>query len=188
VWVWAGGSLVLLWIVAKWRDMKKAAQTAAEEQPDAAAAAGGEYASEGQAVAPQFIIENNMPQSYVPVPTPGPAPPASAPVSTLPAPVTTPVVTPPGHTAKPPVAAKPAAPAKSSKVSKPPLKYKVQSGDTLSEIAAKHTNPTTGKRFTAGQLFEYNTTPGVRPASTITTLKRRGPNKIYPGETIIIPQ
>lgn len=184
VWVWGGGSLLVLWIVAKYRDMKKAA--AGNDQPQTADAT-GDYAAEGQAVAPQFIIENNMPQDYDPAPstTPGPPSQPSKPVKTpQPPPVG---VHPPGVTPHPPVTSKPAPPT-SKPTSKPPIQYKVKTGDNLSKIAAKYTNPKTGKKFTADELFAYNTTPGVRPAATITTLKKRGKNLLYGGETILIPQ
>jgi nucleoid-associated protein YgaU len=64
---------------------------------------------------------------------------------------------------------------------KAPAKYKVVAGDTLTSIAARH-------KTTAAALYTYNTTPGVRSAADIATIKRRGPDLIYPGETILIPQ
>ena len=58
--------------------------------------------------------------------------------------------------------------------------YTVVTGDNLTTIAKKYGT-------TAASLFAYNTTPGVRPAATIATLKQRGPNLIYAGEKILIP-
>lgn len=183
VWVWMLGGLVIAWIFAKWRDMKNAQKA---NQTDAASNAGGDYAAEGQNVAPQFIIENNMPQDQYP--TPGPAPAPSQPVITGPQPPA--VTTLPGTISSPPIASKPTptpspvskpSPPKTSK--KPPKQYKVVAGDSLSKIAAKE-----GVKGGWETLWAFNTTPGNRPASTITTLKKRGPNKIYPGETILIPQ
>jgi LysM repeat protein len=105
-------------------------------------------------------------------------------------PVTTPTnggsttVTPPGTGSKPPTGSKPKPPTGSKPkppTTKAPIKYTVHAGDTLSSIAKKYGT-------TAQELFTYNTTPGVRPASTIATLKKRGPTLIYSGETILIPQ
>lgn len=63
---------------------------------------------------------------------------------------------------------------------KPRATYTVKHGDNLSKIAAKYGT-------TADALFKYNTTPGVRPAETEATLKKRGKNLIYSGEKILIP-
>jgi hypothetical protein len=101
-------------------------------------------------------------------------PPASSPKPTpLPAPipptVPKPIPTPGGH-GKPPI---PGAP-------KPRATYTVKHNDTLTAIAKKYGT-------TADALFKYNTTPGVRPASTEATLKKRGKNLLYAGEKILIP-
>ena len=80
-----------------------------------------------------------------------------------------PVVNPPSNT-HPPVHGAP----------KPRASYTVKHGDTLTGIAKRY-----GTTWQA--LFKYNTTPGVRPASTENTLKKRGPNLLYAGETILIP-
>lgn len=185
VWVWGLGSLVVLWVVAKWRDMKKAA-SANQDQPQTADAT-GDYAAEGQAVAPQFVIENNMPQSYLPVPAPTPGTTTPAPSEPVKTPLPAPIVHPPGVTPHPPVTTRPKPPT-TKPASKPPIQYKVKTGDSLSKIAAKYRNPKTGRPFTWQELWQFNTTPGVRPASTITTLKKRGPNTLYANETILIPQ
>lgn len=58
--------------------------------------------------------------------------------------------------------------------------YTVKRNDTLSGIGKKY-------GFTAAQLFKYNTTKGVRPTSTIATLKQRGMNLLFAGEKILIP-
>lgn len=174
VWVWALGGLLIAWGFAKYRDMKNAASTS--DTADTADVT-DPSADEGQNVAPQFIIENNMPQS--------PSTPA-APVTPS-APVTTPttpgkpVVTAPVETTKPPVVSKPPSPAKPAPAKKSPIKYKVVHGDNLTTIAKKY-------HTTAAALYKYNTTAGVRPAATIAELKKRGPNLIYAGETILIPQ
>lgn len=184
VWAYALGVLAIAWIYSKYRSMKADA-AGASDQPGTADL-GGDYAAEGQDVAPQFIIENNMPQ----VITPGPAP-ATGPST----PVTTPVakppvkVTPPATTTKPPVVSKPPAkPPAKSPGKKAPISYKVVHGDSLSKIGAKYTNPATKKKFTWQELWTFNTTRGNRTAGTIAALKQRGPNLIFPGETILIPQ
>lgn len=89
-----------------------------------------------------------------------------------PPPVTTPPSTGGVTTPKPPATAK-------------PLEYKVKKGDTLTSIAKKY-------GLTATQLYDYNIGTGSkganRPASTIATLKSRGPNLLYSNETIDIPK
>lgn len=185
VWLWAAGGLVLAWVFAKYRDLKSAA-SGNQDQANTANAT-GDYASEGQAVAPQFIIENNMPQDYNPAPPATPGPPTTTPSQPVKTPLPQPIVTGPGTTTKPPVVAKPV-PKPPATSKKPPLQYKVVHGDSLSSIAAKHKNPATGKPFTWQELWTFNTTPGNRPASTISTLKQRGPNTLFAGETILIPQ
>jgi LysM repeat protein len=166
-------------VFAKYRDLKAAA--AAAQSP--AAAPGTTASSESQQVAPQFLIENNMPaENQPPINITAPVTVAgvpSAPVST-PATPAPPVVTPPSTSPKPPTTTKPPPPAPKP-IPKAPKEYKVVHGDTLSAIAAR--NHTTWQK-----LFTYNTTPGVRPAATIAELKRRGPNLLYAGETILIPQ
>lgn len=166
VWLWAGIGLVIAWVFAKYRDTKA---KAADTGPDVADTTSPGAYQEGQQVAPQFIIENNLP------PSPGGSP--QDPVKQAP-PDTTPVITPPDTGTKPPVVVKPPAkpPAK-----KPPIQYKVVHNDTLSAIAKKY-------HTTVAALWAFNTTPGNRPAATIATLKSRGQNLLYAGETILIPQ
>lgn len=63
---------------------------------------------------------------------------------------------------------------------KPRATYTVKHNDTLTSIARKYGT-------TADALFKYNTTPGVRPAATEATLKKRGKNLLYANEKILIP-
>jgi LysM repeat protein len=166
VWGWGLAVLAIAWGYSKYKSNKSAQASATSDQ---ASVTPPTDSGESEATAPQFIIENNQP-SY-PIATPvGPSTPVVTPPTTTPAPPTT---TTPPPTTKPTTPAKP--------VAKAPIKYVVKSGDNLSTIAAKY-------KTTAAKLFTYNTTPGVRPASTIATLKSRGPNLIYAGETILIPQ
>lgn len=58
---------------------------------------------------------------------------------------------------------------------------RVQSGNTLSGIAARFGE-------TWQQVWAYNLKPGVRPAATDRILRQRGPNLLYPGEQIYIPE
>lgn len=167
VWAWSGIGLVAAWLFAKWRDSR------APKKQDAGQDTGTADAAQSEAVAPQFIIENNMPA--MPAGVGAPTTP-SAPV-TLPAPVP-PVVTPPGTGPHPPT---PGPHKPTPTTPKKPTAYKVKHGDTLSAIAKR--NGTTWQA-----LWEYNTTPGNRPASTIATLKKRGPNLLFAGETILIPE
>lgn len=170
VWAWGAIGLVVAWLIAKWQSSR--ASKSDKSQADTADLAD---TSESEQVAPQFIIENNMPAG-VGAPTTPQAP--------VPPPSTTPVVTPPGTSPGPPSLPwthpkpkpKPKPPAK-----KPAKEYVVKHGDTLSAIAKRY-----GTTWQA--LWTYNTTAGNRPADTIKTLKSRGPNLLYAGEKILIPQ
>lgn len=84
---------------------------------------------------------------------------------------------------KPPVIPKPKPPAKAQTILQrtQPVVYRVKRGDTLSGIAAKY-------GLSAKQLYQYNLTKGIRPESTIQTLKKRGPNLLFKGEEIDIPK
>lgn len=173
VWVWGVGGLVVAWLIAKWQANKSgnASKTDATEADTADTA-------QSEQVAPQFIIENNMPATPVGVGAP-PTPSTPVPPTTTP-----PVVTPPSTTPNPPATTPPKPPAKPpAKPAKPkaPLTYTVKHGDTLSAIAKKY-----GTTWQA--LWTYNTTAGNRPADTIKTLKARGPNLLYAGEKILVPQ
>lgn len=59
--------------------------------------------------------------------------------------------------------------------------HTVVHGETLSGIAREY-----GR--TEQQVWNYNITPGVRPAATIAILKARGQNLLYAGEQIYIPR
>ena len=181
VWVWGLLGLAVAWAVAKYRDLKNAATA----QQDTTSAGTGLTASESQDVVPQFIIENQLPGTTINVPGGGgasshPVPPpgggGGVPI----------IVSPPGKGPHPPAHGGTPHPPKPP--AKPPVKgkgkaieYRVQHGDTLSTIAAKH-----GIKDWH-TLWTYNTTPGNRPASTIAELKRRGPDDIVTGELILIP-
>ncbi len=171
VWAWGAIGVLAAWLWSKYRDLKSQAASASQNQTDVASATGQD--SEGQAVAPQFIIENNMPAGVGAPTTP------SAPISTLPG-VPPVVVTPPGTGSKPPTTT-PKPPVISKPTGKKPIAYKVKHGDTLSAIAARY-------HTTWQKLWTYNTTAGNRPADTIATLKKRGPNLLFANETILIPQ
>lgn len=175
VWGWALIALGLAWAYAKYR-ASKSDQAAAGDTT----ASTGTAADETQAVAPQFVIENNLPATPAGPTTPPPSSPVTTPTTP---PVTT---TPPGTGSHPPVVSKPAPkPVSTTKTpaKKPPIQYKVVAGDSLSSIAAKY-------KVKGGwqELWTYNTTAGNRPAATIATLKKRGPNSLVRGETILIPQ
>ncbi len=186
VWVWALIGLALAWAYSKYKAKTTAAAAASATDSTNTAT------SDGQAVAPQFIIENQLPQvtgggapGSTPITTPT-APTAPGTIITSPGTITMPPTT--GSTAPPPesVSSSPS-PAKKPTTTAPtaakkaPIEYKVVSGDTLAAIAAKY-------HTSAADLWTYNTTPGVRPASTIATLKSRGEDLLYAGETILIPQ
>jgi LysM repeat protein len=169
VWVYGLAGLIAAWLVAKWRasqsEKKGASQADTADLADTA---------ETEQVAPQFIIENNMPAGVGAPTTP------SAPITTPPVPP--PTTTLPGKLPNPPGTTPPKPPAKKPPAKKKePLEYKVKHNDTLSAIAKKH-------HTTTAALWTFNITPGNRPANTIKTLKARGPNLLYAGETILIPQ
>lgn len=168
VWAWAGIGLVAAYVYMQWKDNKAAAAAAAQAEDTYPIASTGVATSESQAAAPQFIIQNQIP--YIPVPTPPTGVPVVAPPTTAP-----PVVTPPTTT-----------PVDTTPTTKAPIQYRVKPGDTLSGIAAKY-----GTSWQA--LWQYNTTAAAqggagRPAATIATLKKRGPNLLYSNELILVPQ
>jgi LysM repeat protein len=178
VWVWGGIGLGAAYLYSK----HKAAATATSSTVAGAA--------QPSTTTPDFVIENNLPAG-------GWGSPSQVIVSP-PAPVT---VTPPGTTPSPPVlqgghppqgpggpisatppTAAPAPAPPAAPTPRPgPIQYKVVHGDNLSTIAARY-------HTTWQSLWSYNTAPGNRPASTIATLLQRGPNLLYAGETILIPQ
>lgn len=179
VWGWSLIGLGVAWAYAKW----KASKTKDQSSTDTATAADtGLGTDQTQAVAPQFVIENNLPSESSPVTAPTTPPVTSTPPGTGSQP---PVVVPPNHGTPIPAPTPTGKPAGVTatpiKAKKTPVTYKVVHGDTLSSIAARY-------HTTAAKLWAYNTTAGNRPAATIATLKKRGPNLLYAGETILIPQ
>ena len=167
VWGWAGIGLGGAYLYSK----HKAGASASTSSTAATTSASGEPSTGG----PEYVIENNVPGGYgspsAPIPTPVTAPPATTTTGTTPSPPTnTPI---PGGGTPVPVTASPAKTTTRAT-------YTVVTGDNLTTIAKKYGT-------TAASLFAYNTTPGVRPAATIATLKQRGPNLIYAGEKILIP-
>lgn len=192
VWGWSLIGLGVAWAYAKWKASKTKDQTSTDTATSADTGLGTDQT---QAVAPQFVIENNLPQQTdtdsAPVTAPSTPPVTSTPPGTGSQP---PVVTPPSRGVPIPnpgqttgtsgVSAHPITAGSTSKTTtkkKAPISYKVVHGDTLSSIAARY-------HTTAAKLWAFNTTAGNRPAATIATLKKRGPNLLYAGETILIPQ
>jgi len=184
VWAWAGLGLAGAYAYSRYKAGKTSSSTST------ATTAGTAAVGEPAGTPPDFVIENNLPGAPASIP----AAPAGAPTPSTPITPGTPlpVVTPPNTVpwppilVKPPVPPTPAPPGKAPSPAPPPvhrgpLSYVVVTGDNLSSIAAKHGT-------SASALYAYNTTPGNRPAATIATLKQRGPDLIFPGETILIPQ
>lgn len=166
MWGWGGillGGALLYSLVQRSRQAKTADDTSS--QPTDTSTVPSDQV-------PDFISQVYTTVNNTPTPTATPPP-----ATTLPAPVTNPPVAPPKTTTAPRTPAPVTGP---PKVAAKATSYKVKTGDTLSSIAKKY-----GTTWQA--LFTYNTTPGVRPADTIKTLKARGPNLLYSGETILIP-
>lgn len=161
MWVWMGGAVLVLLIFSVYRN-NQAANTA-----NSAAAS-----STTDSTVPADQVPDYINQIYTTVNTPPvnvtTGAPAGTPTSTTP-PVTTPTR---GGSPTPPPPRRPVS---------APMSYTVKHGDTLSSIASRY-----GTTWQA--LWTYNTTSGNRPASTIATLKKRGPSLLYAGETILIPQ
>jgi hypothetical protein len=185
VWAWGTLGLVIAYLVSKYRTSKSSSKDAGQ---DTSTATTPTAQAEGQAVAPQFIIEENEAPEYnvqtvttgghpgeqAHAPTPVQAPPVSAPVPT-PAPnppVSHPPVSTPPSKATPPKA-------------KPPIEYRVPagSGESFSSIAKKF-----GYRAGGQALYTYNITSSPHSAAAKNTMKARGPNLIYGNELIYIPQ
>lgn len=174
VWAWAGLGTVLLAIVLM-RKKAKSTDTskAAADQSNANLGSAAELAN-------MFTVAGLMPYQggdvYINTTetnNEGPSKPHPTP---LPQPI-------PGggdHPGKPPTGGGHKPPTGPSGPPKPRSTYVVKHGDTLSGIAKKY-----GTSWQA--LFKYNTTSGVRPAETIATLKKRGPNLLYANEKILIP-
>lgn len=181
VWGWALLGLILAYAYSRYQSNKAT-------KADNATTSASTVAGEPNTSPPEFVIEENLPpgaptdvtvNTPVTVSPPGmaPAPPVGGghhpPVGEPPPPVRG---TGPSPAPTPPHAGPPSPPGR-----KEPIVYRVVHGDTLSSIAARY-------HTTWQALWAYNTTPGNRPASTIATLKQRGPNLIYAGEEILIPQ
>lgn len=67
-----------------------------------------------------------------------------------------------------------------------PQDYTVVAGDNYTSIADKFgVFQNTGNPGLS--LYEYQLTPGLRPASTQATIQSRGPNLLYSGGTVVIP-
>jgi nucleoid-associated protein YgaU len=203
VYAWAGLGLGAAYLYSR----HKASQAAATAATTSSVNAAGEPVG-GQ---PTYLIENNIPSfpysgPSAPVPVQTPVTPVVGPPSTKPSPPTTtplPVDKPP--TNKPP--APPVSPGPVSHPSAPPpvtapkpptptpvqipgaphvtgeTTYRAQAGDTLSSIAAKYKIPGGWQA-----LWAYNLNPANNSAQQIATLKQRGPNLIYSGETIRVPE
>jgi len=172
---WMGGLLAVLIGVSLYKNKSSTAATAAATDSTSTDTVPSDQV-------PDYITQvYNTVNATTGQPATTTAPPTTTPVT--PKPPTTPPVNPvkaPTPVKKPtPVTVK--KPAPTPVKAKTPISYKVQHGDTLTSIAKKY-----GTTWQA--LWTYNTTSGVRPAATIATLKQRGPNLLYSGETILIPQ
>lgn len=168
-WAWALGGTIVLALVLINRKNKNAQSKAAADQTNSDLGSASELAN-------LFNIAGLMPYQggnvYVNT-TETQNPPASA--SNPTGGGTIPVHSEPG-----PPYGKPGGNPPTKGAPKPRAVYTVKHNDTLGGIAAKY-------GLDANTLFKYNTTPGVRPASTENELKKRGKNLIYAGEKILIP-
>lgn len=183
VWAWAALGLVIAYVFNKYRASKQPAPAT-----DTSTATTSSAQAEGQAVAPQFIIEENQAPEYnvqtvttggnpgerAHAPTPTPPPPVSAPVTpTAPnPPVTSPPVSKQPSKTTPPKA-------------KPPIEYRVPagSGESFTSIAKKF-----GYKAGGQALYQYNITSSPHSAAAKNTMKARGPNLLYGNELVYIPQ
>lgn len=170
LWAWMGIGLAGALAYSSWRKNKAAAATTTT------AATGTSLANQ----TPPFIIQNyTSPGAQGPAGPPGTSAPAqAAPIQSGPA------INPAPPGASPPAFITPAGgPAPTVRQ---PQQYRVQPGDTLTGIATKFHVPGGWQ-----QLYQYNTGTGPgtanRPASTIATLRQRGPNLLYPNELIYVP-
>lgn len=185
VWLWGAIGLVIAYLINKYRSSQ--ADKAAAKQPPATQTA-DLAAPETQAVAPQFIIEENQAPSYNtqtvtgvagpagpagPVGPAGPAAPSvpvnvPAPPAKVPAP---PISTPPSKTTPP--------------KAKPPIEYRVpqDSGESFSSIAKKF-----GYKAGGQALYQYQITSSPHSATAKREIQARGPNLLYGNELVYIPQ
>ncbi len=184
VWGWGALGLVGAYAYSKYKSNQAASQGNGTTATTNAA-------GESTASAPEFIIENNEPwgpsstsSSATVNITPSPPVPVTTPPGTTPGPPTT--ISggspPQGHPPVPVGGPKPPAKKPPGKPAAPKYTvYKVQHGDTLSSIAAKH-------HTTWQALWSFNTgSSSPRNASAKATLLKRGPDLLYAGEEIYIP-
>lgn len=201
LWAWGGLGLGGALAVASWRKNKAAKSTANQPTVDQASTV-------STSQTPPYVVINDLytgtmttptpvatppvsgghhrkdddDDKPAPIPTPAPTPqPTPTPTPTpIPVPVVPPPTPPPVHVVAPPPAPAPAPVQHASS----PLAYKVQSGDSLSKIAAKF-----GVFGGNGvSLYNYNINSAGRSSADVAVLKQRGPNLIYAGETIYIPR
>lgn len=171
VWAWAGIGTIILAVFLMRKNAKANAQTqAAADQTNSNLGSAAELVN-------MFEVAGLMPYQggdvYVNTTVTSPStPPGSAPTSKPP-------TNGPGAKVPPPPKVTPVSHHPTGNV-KPRAIYTVKRGDNLSAIARKYGT-------TADTLFKYNTTNGVRPSSTIATLKQRGKNLLYANEKIYIP-
>jgi LysM repeat protein len=167
VWVWAGLGTILLAVFLMRKKSQSGNDKAAADQSNADLGSAAELAN-------MFTVAGLMPYQggdvYVNTTTTTPPPKSGGT---------------PWQPPKPPVHALPVLPKPGSKptkptVPKPRATYVVKKNDTLTKIAKQY-------GVSVATLWKYNTTAGVRPAQTIATLKKRGPNLIFPNEKILIP-
>ena len=208
VWGWGVIGLSAAYGYSRYKANKNAAATG---QTGTTGTAGQFTYGAGQPVSgqPTYLIENNIPGSgdvpSTPVVTPPtPTPPVVTPPSTNPQP---PVATPPPPVSAPPPEPPPPPPPPSAPPPKPPpvatggpppprpspppprppvpthnaITYRVRPGDTMSKIASMYHVPGGWQA-----LYAYNTNPQYN--SAYATFKRQGPNLLYSGQTIHVPQ
>lgn len=167
VWTWTLLGTIALALFLIRQKSKGGSDKAAADQTNSDLGSAAELAN-------MFTVAGLMPYQggdvYINTTTTQNPPPSNTKPTPLPLPVpvvhpTHPTPTPATGTNKPPA---------------PRATYVVKRGDTLGGIAKKY-----GTTWQA--LFKYNTTKGVRPDSTISTLKKRGPSLLYSNEKILIP-
>lgn len=167
VYAWFGIGVAALALFLMNRNKKNAQTQAAADQTNTDLGSASELAN-------LFNVAGLMPYQggdvYVNTTTTATPPPSPGKPTTLPGSIT----------GKPPVSKNPHGKPPVTGAPKPRATYTVKRGDTLTSIAQQY-----GTTWQA--IFKYNTTPGVRPASTEQTLKKRGSNLLYAGESILIP-
>jgi LysM domain-containing protein len=196
VWGWGAIGLGAAYGWSRYKANKAAKQAPAEAGAGGTANAFTYGAGQPVSGQPTYLIENNIPgfgsvPSTPVVTPPTPAPPAVTPPSTTPTPpVATPGPPPPAAAPPPPPpppSAPPPRPAPPPPPPRPPvpthnaITYRVRPGDTLSKIASMYHVPGGWQA-----LYAYNTNPQYN--SAWATFKRQGPNLIYSGQTIHVPQ